>query len=73
MYKDQLNFHKEEINCVPWINTKNLKTSFSQDGLAALLGQIGWEYDEWIDYWIANNGSKMANSNFRITTKATKE
>ena len=69
MNKDSLNFRKEQINSLPWIDNENLKTAFPENNLAALLGQLGWGYSEWIDYWMENNGSNLANTFWPSGTK----
>tara|TARA_B100001996_G_C18612111_1_gene574148 strand:- start:247 stop:1269 length:1023 start_codon:yes stop_codon:yes gene_type:complete len=69
MNKDPLDSRKEQINSLPWIDNENLRTAFPENNLARLLGQLGWEYSEWIDYWIENNGSNLANTFWPSGTK----
>ncbi len=69
MSTDPLNFFEEQVNCSPLIDDNYLKACLPQDGLVELLDQIGWEYLEWIDYWLGNNGSNLAKTCWPNGTK----
>ncbi|AAP99774.1 MULTISPECIES: uridine kinase [Prochlorococcus] len=56
-------------NISPWLDPKHSDILFPFANLQSLLNDLGWESDEWINYWLAKDGYNLAASFWAKGTK----